>query len=53
MSDISKCDGAGCPQKEKCWRYLAPTSPHWQSYIKSQWNGENCPLIMPRMAGEK
>ena len=32
MADIGKCSGDGCPVKEDCWRYLAPSSD-WQSYF--------------------
>ena len=31
MTDISKCDGEGCRDKETCWRYKAPDD-QWQSY---------------------
>jgi hypothetical protein len=34
MTDISKCSGDKCPLKETCYRYTAPASPHWQSYIQ-------------------
>ena len=33
MSDISKCNGEGCSKKDSCYRYLAPSSEKWQSYI--------------------
>lgn len=32
MSDISKCEGRKCKVKEKCWRFVAPADPLWQSY---------------------
>jgi len=32
MADISKCLGEGCPDKERCVRYLEPAEPMWQSY---------------------
>lgn len=37
MSDISKCKGVRgkeeCPLKDKCYRYTALASEHYQSYI--------------------
>jgi hypothetical protein len=27
------CKGTGCPFKDKCWRYLAPHNPMWQSFF--------------------
>lgn len=37
MSDISKCSGkvdnVVCPERSECWRYRAPATPHWQSYL--------------------
>lgn len=35
MADISKCRGTDCPMKDKCWRYLAPSSK-WQSYFHAE-----------------
>lgn len=34
MTDISKCKGKGCPHKESCWRYLAPSDRYWQSFCE-------------------
>ena len=31
MPDIQKCNGHGCPWKDKCWRHIAPNS-FWQSW---------------------
>ena len=33
MADISKCEGTGCPLKESCYRYTAPSNTFWQAYI--------------------
>jgi hypothetical protein len=33
MADISKCKGTGCPIKETCYRYLAPSNDFWQAYL--------------------
>lgn len=32
MIDITKCSGANCPVKDKCYRYTSPASPS-QSYF--------------------
>lgn len=32
MPDIAMCEGAECPIKENCWRYMAPAD-RWQSYF--------------------
>jgi hypothetical protein len=32
MADITKCSGANCPLKDKCYRYTAPASMS-QSYF--------------------
>jgi len=32
MPDIACCKGDGCPIKEDCWRYMAPTD-RFQSYL--------------------
>lgn len=33
MSDISKCIGHNCSLKETCYRYTAPQSLVWQSWL--------------------
>mgnify|MGYP006921415893 CR=1 FL=1 len=39
MADITKCTGRNgkvvCPKKETCWRFLAPDTPQWQSYMNA------------------
>lgn len=32
MTDITKCKGIGCPQKENCYRFTA-TADEYQSYF--------------------
>ena len=32
-ADISKCDGKGCPIKEKCYRYTAKDDEVCQAYL--------------------
>jgi len=32
MTDITKCDGTGCPIRTSCERYTAPSGP-WQSWF--------------------
>jgi hypothetical protein len=34
MADITKCLGNTCKIKETCYRYTAPASTHWQSYMQ-------------------
>lgn len=31
MTDIAKCHGHRCPDRERCWRYTAPWG-EWQSW---------------------
>lgn len=33
--DISKCTGVGCPKAERCYRYTAPASKAYQSYLST------------------
>lgn len=33
MSDITKCDGAGCPLRESCYRFTAEANSYRQSYF--------------------
>ena len=33
MPDITKCNGEGCPIKEKCYRYTSEPSEYYQSYF--------------------
>lgn len=42
MTDISKCDGEGCEQKDTCWRFLAPSNPYRQSYMNPPNRGKEC-----------
>ena len=48
MTDISKCDGEGCPRKDSCYRYTA-TSSTWQSWFSAPPGCEDglCPDYMP------
>lgn len=46
MADISKCLGTGCPQKQSCYRYLAPEND-WQSYMPPEWDGTECEYYWP------
>ena len=41
MSDITKCDGEGCPLRSSCWRFLAPADPQWQSWFAYPPRGRN------------
>lgn len=33
MPDITMCRGGDCPLKKKCYRFLVPPTPFWQSYF--------------------
>jgi len=33
MADIAKCIGKDCKVKESCYRFTAPSSDFWQSWI--------------------
>ena len=37
MADMSKCIGTDCPLKESCYRYTAPESEIWQSWLSVVW----------------
>jgi len=32
-SDITKCEGDGCPIKDGCYRYVTPANPHRQAFF--------------------
>lgn len=38
MSDISKCSGANCPNKEECYRFMAIPSEFSQAYGKFEYD---------------
>lgn len=42
MTDISKCKGTGCIKRHECYRYTAPVSEHWQSWIIQPAELEKC-----------
>jgi hypothetical protein len=35
MADIAKCTGKDCKVKESCYRFTAPSSDFWQSWMKA------------------
>jgi hypothetical protein len=41
MTDITKCLGTGCSDKERCKRFTAPSS-NYQSWAEFHKNHENC-----------
>ena len=41
MTDISKCAGTGCSDKDRCYRFTAPSS-NYQSWSEFWKNQENC-----------
>lgn len=45
--DYSKCTGFDCPIKEKCWRYVKPSS-RFQSWLNPDPEGSvSCMLYIP------
>lgn len=45
MTDIAKCaglqvNGEPCPQRESCWRWVAPVDKRWQSWSGFSFDGE-------------
>lgn len=42
MTDISKCNGAGCELKEKCYRFTALDNEYRQSYMTPDKRGLEC-----------
>ena len=44
MSDISKCSGEGCPLREACYRFTAPTSEYHQSWIAPPYKNGECEI---------
>jgi len=43
MTDITKCEGTGCPLKDTCYRYTAPTNEYYQSFfIEVPYDGKEC-----------
>ena len=48
MPDITMCDGQGCPQKNKCYRYRAEPTPYWQAYFRENpLNMDGCDYFWP------
>lgn len=49
MSDISKCDGEGCPRKGQCFQYTAADGGRWQSWFSAPPGCEDgiCPDFEP------
>lgn len=33
MSDITMCEGTGCPFRDSCYRFTAEANPYRQSYF--------------------
>lgn len=51
MHDIAKCpgecNGIACSVRETCWRYVAPSSSDWQTWILPMPMGDNCEHYWP------
>ena len=44
MSDIAKCIGKNCKVKKSCYRFTAPFSEYWQSYIMPEVKDGKCEM---------
>ena len=44
MADIAKCIGKNCKVKESCYRFTAPSSEYWQSYIMPKIENGKCDM---------
>ena len=44
MADIAKCMGKDCKVKKSCYRFTAPPSEYWQSYIMPQVKDGKCDM---------
>lgn len=47
MADISMCSGAGCPLKEKCYRYTAPKSEMQTHFSPPRKKDGSCNYFWP------
>lgn len=45
--DCSKCDGVDCQIKDWCYRFTAPITPEWQSWMDPQPRGYECDHFYP------
>lgn len=46
MTDITKCKGEDCPQKDKCYRFTAPESEMQSYFAESPFNGKRCDYFL-------
>ena len=55
MTDISKCNNTDCPSHKECWRYLAPSDEHWQSYaaFEPQEGEDRCDYFIEAVEWQK
>ena len=44
MSDITKCNGAGCKIKESCYRYMAKSSEPQSYFLESPIKDGKCEM---------
>ena len=44
MADIAKCVGKNCKVKKSCYRFTAPPSEYWQSYIMPNIKDGKCDM---------
>lgn len=54
MSDITMCEGKGCPKKETCYRFTVTPDTYWQAWFAGTPTTENeeCPYYYPKPRGE-
>lgn len=49
MSDITMCNGKGCPISYKCYRHNAKATPFWQSYfVEAPYKNGECKEYWPQ-----
>lgn len=55
MSDVTMCEGTGCPMSSSCYRFTAEANPYRQSYFMEvplkcldfvlEGNGSHTPIV--------
>lgn len=52
MPDICMCRNDNCVAREKCYRYCAVPTPHWQTYFAELDTKEKCEHFWPLQKSE-
>ncbi len=42
MPDISMCQNKDCPKSKQCWRFNAPPSDPYQTYMDFKYDENGC-----------